>query len=602
MDKTQKILSDIDIARKKGVGRREKRYQVKAIREGKWDEVQFGMFPAEIPEPMVANFIDVAARSTAEAVAPLPSITCANPNMNTDAARKSADKRTKIVNHYVTHSRLGAQNYMAADHLDSYDHTAYLVDPDFDNKTPCIYVLSSLDSYYALNRRGDTVWYASCFRRNVQELIWEFPEYYEQLSILKENRQEDVEVVCYYDREGDYLLVPQLKQTLHFVPNPISRTRVVVAERPRTGNSGRGAYDDLVWVQLGRAKLALYTMRVAEEVANAPLAIPMDAQEVPIGPNAQIRTDQPQNVRRVDLSVPKEPFLEKQSMSDELRLGARHPEGRDGQMDASIITGKGVEALLAGADGQIKTYQGRLASAIQEAISICLELDEALWPNVEKSIRGLEDGAPFETKYRPSKDIAGDYTCSVSYGLTAGLDPNRSLVFLLQALTSGVISVDTVQRQMPFELDVVSEQKRINVEQIRNALLGAIATLPQAIPAMAMQGGDPTALVVKVNNVIQKLQKGASIEDAVAAAFPEPPPAPTPSPEEMAAGGQPGGQAPSQDPLAALQAAAGGMAGGGGGQAGQMGPAEQMIQSIAGTGPSGNPNLSLSARTQRPVQ
>lgn len=593
---TAQILANIDIARKKGVGRREKRYQIKSIREGKWDEVQFGMFPDLIPEPMVANFIDVAARSAAEAIAPLPSFTCANPNMNTDAARKSADKRTKIANSYVTHSRLGQGNYMAADHIDSYDHTAYLVDPDFDAKMPCIYVQPALDDYYALNRRGDTVWYARCFRRNVQELIWEFPEYTETLMELKDRRQEDVEVVCYYDKDADYLILPQLKLELYRVPNPISRCRVVVVERPHTGDQGRGAYDDLAWVQLGRAKMALYTMRIAEDVANAPLAIPMDAQEIPLGPNSQIRTDQPQNVRRVDLSVPKEPFLEKQSMADELRIGSRHPEGRDGVQDASIITGKGVQALMAGYDARIKTLQGRIAAGLTDVLAICFELDEALWPNVEKSIRGLEDGAPFEVKYRPARDIAGDYTCSVSYGLTAGLDPNRSLVFLLQALTSGVISVDTVQRQMPFELDVVGEQKRINVEQIRNALLGSIATLPQAIPAMAMQGGDPTALVVKVNTVIQKLQKGASIEDAVAEAFPPPPPPQPQNPqEEQAEGG-----APPQDPMAALMGGAGG-APPGMEQSGAMGPAQQLLQSIAGTGPTGNPNLSMSARTTRPV-
>lgn len=592
----EQILANIDISRRKNVGRREKRYQIKAIREGKWDEVQVGMFPDLIPEPMVANFIDVAARSAAEAVAPLPSFTCANPNMNTDAARKSADKRTKIVNSYITHSRLGQQNYLAADHIDSYDHTAYIVDPDFDDRVPCIYVESAFDAYYALDRKGRVVWYAKCFRRNVQELIWEYPEYLAALGELKDRHQDDVEVVKYYDKDFDYLLIPQLKLELQRWENPCSRPRVVVVERPHTGEQGRGAYDDLAWVQLGRAKMKLYTMRIAEDVANAPLAVPMDAQDIQIGPNAQIRTDQPQNVRRVDLSVPKEPFMELQSSADELRIGSRHPEGRDGVQDASIITGKGVQALMAGYDARIKTLQGRIAAGLTDVVALCFELDEALWPDVEKSIRGLEDGAPFEVKYKPSRDIAGDYTCSVSYGLTAGLDPNRSLVFLLQALTSGVISVDTVQRQMPFELDVVGEQKRINVEQIRNALLGSIAALPQAIPAMAMQGGDPTALVVKVNTVIQKLQKGASIEDAVADAFPPPPP--PQAPEEAAAGGA----APPEDPMAALMGAAGG---GGGGmpmeQSGAMGPAQQLLQSIAGTGPTGNPNLSMSARTTRPV-
>lgn len=593
----KQVLANIDIARKKSAGRREKMYQVKAIREGRWDEVQPGMFPRDIPEPMVANFIDVAARSAAEATAPLPAFTCANPNMSTDAARKSADKRTKIVNHYITHSRLGDQNMMAADHVESYGFTAYIVDPDFEDKTPCIYVESAFDAYYALNRRGETVWFAKCYRRSVQELIWEYPEYADTLGELKQRRREEVELIRYYDKHSDQVLIPEAGLVLHKVENPISRCRVVVVERPRTGDIARGAFDDLVWVQMARAKMALYTMRIAEEVANAPIALPMDVQEIQIGPNAQFRSENPQNARRIDLSVPNQPFVELQNMANELRIGSRHPEGRDGDMDASIITGKGVQALMAGYDGRIKTLQGRIASGLADVAAICFELDEALWPNVEKSIRGLEDGAPFEVKYRPSRDIAGDYSCSVSYGLTAGLDPNRSLVFLLQALTSGVISVDTVQRQMPFELDVVGEQKRINVEQIRNSLLASVATLPQAIPAMAMQGADPTELVTKINKVIQKLQKGASIEDAVEAAFPPPPPPPQASPEEAAAGG-----AAPQDPLAALMGAAGG-AGGDPAmqQTGAMGPAEQMIQSIAGTGPTGNPNLSMSARTTRPV-
>lgn len=593
MPSVDQILANIDIARRMSAGRREKMYQIKAIREGRWNEVQNGIFPDEVPEPMIANFIDVAARSSAEAIAPLPAFSCANAQMNTEAARKAADKRTKIANSYVTHSRLGPQNILAADHLESCGFTAYIVEPDYDAKQPCIYVESAFDSLFARDKRGKTVWFAKVFRRNVQELIWEYPEYAVQLGDLKSRYQKDVEVIRYYDKDYDYVLIPQCKIVLHQMKNPIDECRVFVTERPKFGETGRGAYDDLVWVQMARAKMALYTLRIAEDVANAPTALPDDAQEFQIGPNAQIRTANPAGVRRVDLSVPNQPFLESQTLRDELNLGGRQPESRDGNMDASIITGKGVQALQAGYDARIKTLQGLLANTLTDVMAACFKLDEALWPNLEKSIRGLEDGAPYEVKYRPARDIAGDYTCSVSYGLTAGLDPNRSLVFLLQALTSGVISVDTVQRQMPFELDVIAEQKRINVEQIRNALLGSIAMLPQAIPAMAMQGADPTALVAKVNAVIKKLQKGSSIEDAVEEAFPPPPP--PQAPDQAAAGGA---GAP-QDPMAQLMAAAGG----GGGQPGmeQGGAAEQLIQSIAGTGPTGNPNLSMSTRTTRPV-
>lgn len=596
MPSVEQIMANIDVARKKSAGRREKMYQVQAIREGRWNEVQNGLFPAEVPEPMIANFIDVAARSSAEAIAPLPAFTCANAQMNTEAARKSADKRTKIANSYVIHSRLGQQNLLAADHIESCGFTAYIVEPDYEARTPCIYVESAFDAYYARDKRGKTAWFAKCFRRNVQELIWEYPEYSAQLGELKARYQKDVEVIRYYDKDADYVLIPQTQTVLHMIPNPIDECRVFIVERPKTGDVGRGAYDDLVWVQMARAKMALYTLRIAEDVANAPTALPDDAQEFQIGPNAQIRTANPQGVRRVDLSVPNQPFVELQNLKDELSIGGRQPESRDGNMNASIITGKGVEALQAGYDGRIKTIQGLIATCLTDVMRACFKLDVAEWPDVEKSIRGLEDGAPYELKYRPGKDIAGDFTCSVSYGLTAGLDPNRSLVFLLQALTSGVISVDTVQRQMPFELDVVSEQKRINIEQIRNALLGSIASLPQAIPAMAMQGGDPTELVTKINTVIQKLQKGSSIEDAVSSAFPPPPPQ---NPDDQAAAGGPG--APPQDPMAQLMAAAGGGGAPTGHPMQEGGPAERMIQSISGTGPTGNPNLSMATRTRRPA-
>jgi hypothetical protein len=587
------VLADIQTAKRRFAGRRERQMDVLAIREGRWEEVAPGFFPEDIPEPMIANFIDVAARATAESIAPLPSFSCSNPSMSTDSARKSADKRTKIANHYVAHSRLGETNQDFADNVNSYGFGAYIVEPDFESKTPCVYVGDTLNALYGLNRKGETVWYAECYLRSVDELMWEYEEYAEQFRSLKDMRQSDVELVRYYGHDEDMVLIPQLKLTLHRIKNPLSRCRVRVVERPKTGQKTRGAYDDVIWIQLARARFGVLTMKIADDVANAPTAVPNDVQDFEVGPNAVLRSDNPQAIRRVDLSVPAQPFMELQSLGDELRLGSRHSEARDGQIDASIITGKGVEALLAGNDGYAKSIQGRIASALTDVLAMCFELDEKLWGNSEKSVRGLQDGAPFELKYKPSRDINGDYTCSVSYGLTAGLDPNRSLVFLLQALTSGVISRDTVQRQMPFDLDVTAEQKRIYVEQHRDALMASVSALAQAIPAMAMQGGDPTEIVTKLSAVVQALQKGDAIEDAVAKAFPPAPPPPqAPAQDPMAAAG---GAAP-QGPEAQLAAMAGGGAPAGGG-----GPAEQLMMALAGTGPTGDPNLSLTTSTRRPV-
>ncbi len=589
-------LANIALGKERFAARAAKNMEVLAIREGRWEEVAPGFFPPDLPEPMVANFIDVAARASAEMIAPLPSFSCSNPNMSTDAARKAADKRTKVVSHYVTHSDLGAQHNMAGDHIDSYGFTTYIVEPDWEARTPCIYVESALGAIYGLDRRGRTIWYARCFRRSIDELKFEYPEYTTVWSDARHTGASTVELIMYYGQDRDMLLIPELKLELHNVENPLGRCRAVVVEAPKTGNNPRGAYDDSIWIQLARAKFGNLTMQIAQDVADAPTAVPDDVQNFETGPNAIIKTANPRDVHKVDLSVPNQPFAELQNLANELRTGARYSELRDGNTDASIITGKGVQALLAGSDNRIKALQGRLAAALSDVIAMCLEMDEILWGNREKSVSGLQDGAPFEMKYKPAKDIAGNYTCSVSYGLTAGLDPNRALVFLLQLQTAGNLSRDTVMRQLPFDLNVTEEIKKIYVENIRDALMGGMAALPQAIPAMAMQGADPTELLVKASAVIQALQKGASIEDAVEKAFP-----PAPPPPEIPAEQQPPAAGGAVPPPGSPAGPGGAPPGAPPGQSAGGTPASDLLMAMAGTGPTGAPNLSFNVSRRKPV-
>lgn len=590
-----RILQNIEIAKARQVERRNKMREIRAIREGKFEDVAPGLFPPDIPEPMVANFIDVAAQSAAEAISPLPSFSCTSPQMNTDAARKLADKRTKIANFYVQHSRLGEHHTMFADRLNTYGFCAYVVEPDFEAKTPCIYVEDAFDALYANNRKGETIWYARCFRRTLRELKWEFQDYYESFSELEEDGRRDIEVVRYYDKDWQLLLIPELKAVLLREENPISRCAVRVVERPKLTDNPRGAYDDLPWVQLARAMMAQFALRITEQVANAPTALPMDVQEYETGPDATLRSDQAGQIHKVAQDVSPLPFTELQNLANELRVGSRHPEGRDGDIDASIITGKGVQALMAGFDQRIKTLQGKIASGLTDVEAMCFEMDEALWPNDTKSVMGLQDGAPFELKYKPSRDIDGNYSCNVSYGLTGGLDPNRSLVFVLQAEMASLISKDTARRQLPIDLNAEAERDRILVEQMRDALMAGVAGLPQTLPAMAMQGGDPTVMISKFAAVIKDLQQGSSIEDAIMKAFAPPPPQ-EPSPEELAAAGGAAPEAmapgePGQDLSGGLAPAA----------AQAQSPVNDLLMALAGTGPSGNPNLSFQASRRRPL-
>ena len=70
-----------------------------------------------------------------------------------------------------------------------------------------------------------------------------------------------------------------------------------------------------------------------------------------------------------------------------------------------------------------------IGEALQDAIAMAFELDEKLWGDQKKNIHGVENGQPYTLTYVPSREIRGDYTVDVEYGLMAGLDPNRALVW-----------------------------------------------------------------------------------------------------------------------------------------------------------------------------
>jgi hypothetical protein len=302
---------------------------------------------------------------------------------------------------------------------------------------------------------------------------------------------------------------------------------VVVARKPSIDGELRGQFDDILGIQLLRNRFALLAMEAAEKSVQAPIVLPQDVQELQLGGDAVIRTANPQGVRRVELNIPAGAFTEQNLLNQELRVGARYPEGRTGNVNASIVTGQGVQALMGAFDTQVKSAQAIFAAALRDVISLCFEVDEKIYPE-EKTIRGVDSGSPYEVTYKPSKDIKQDYSADVRYGMLAGLNPAQGLIFMLQALGGGLISKDMAMRELPFTVNVTQELEKIEIEKMRDALLGSLTAYTQAIPQMATQGQDASEVVRKIAAVIQARQKGQALEDAIEATFaPEPQPVPS---------------------------------------------------------------------------
>ena len=504
---------------------------VLSVRQGDISKVYPSMFSEDYPKPLVANFVDVAARDLAEVMAPLPSFNCSATNMVSDTQRRAADMRTRIANYYVTSSDLQIQMYQGADWFNTYGMLPAMIEMDYETNNPRIRLLNPFGVYPEMDRFGRTVSLVQVVTTDAETLAAQYPEYASQ--IMPHNRWQQgspsVSLVRYHDKDQDLIFLPERQNLiLANVPNPVGKCLANVAMRSSLDGEARGQFDDILSVQLARARFAVLQIQAAEKSIQAPIAIPQDVQELALGPDAIMRSANPQGIRRVPLELPAGVFTESGVLERELRMGARYPETRSGNIDASVVTGRGVQALQAGFDTQVKAAQAQFARLFTEMVSLCFEVDEKIFGNVTKQIKGTDDGTPYTLKYIPSRDIKGEYGVDVRYGIMSGMDPNRAIIALLQMRSDKLVSRDYVRREIPMELNVTQEEQRVDIEEMRDSLRVAVAQYAQAIPMLASQGQDPSQVITRIADVIAGRQKGLQLETIIAKAFAPEPVAPAP--------------------------------------------------------------------------
>ncbi len=535
--------------------------QVLAVREGRMIDVYPDLFPEGLPAPMIANFVDVVARDLAELLAPLPSFNCSTLKSNSNESKKRADLRTQIANNYIYQSNLETQMYEGADYYLTYADMPIIVEPDFDARMPRITVDDPFGSYVEFDRYRRIVSYSKTLIKQLHEIIADYPQFTAALLDGRNpdlvNYEEEVTIVKYYDKDQILMFVPDKNNlVLERAENRLSTVPVRVARRPGLNQKNpRGQFDDVLWVQLARARFSMLSLEAVEKSVQSPLVVPNDVDDFAFGADAIIRTNNAAGVRRVAMELPTGAFTEQSVLQSEMRMGSRYPEGRSGNLEASVITGQGVQALLGSFDTQVKAAQQIFQQVLEQIISICFEMDEVYFPGKKTSI-GSHNGAPYELTYNPATDIKGEYTVQARYGLMAGLDPSRALIFSLQALQAGLVSKDFIMRELPWAMNVASEQERIDTENLRDTLTKALAASAQALPQMVATGqGDPMGLVEKIAETIRLRGEGKVIEDAVAEAFkpkaPEVPAGVEAPVEQTPQAAPPQGEAGAQAPAAA---------------------------------------------------
>jgi hypothetical protein len=581
---------------------------VRAARSGDVTHIMPGMLPDIWPKPIVSNTIDLAARFTAERVGVMPTIQCTSATEVSDLQKRFAAKRTRICHGYVGHSNLKIKLIEAADWFDTYGFVPLLVEPHMGDAYcppgPRLRYENPLGVYYDLDQFGRTRCYIKVYEEDVAVLAAQFPHLAN--AIIRDPSELTsglhIEMVCYMDADQLLVYLPQRNNlVISRMDNRLHRVPVFIAERPKYDRESRGSYDDVTWIYLARAKFAQLGLEAAEKSIQAPLALPADVQKIAFGPDAVIRTNNPQYVRRVALEMSPAAFQVGELLQDEAMVGARFPEGATGKSPGSVVTGRGMQELMGTIDTKVSTAQEAMGHALGDALSMALEMDQIFWPNLKRPLRVQVNGTTYEEFYTPSRDIKGVYQVDITYGMAAGMGPNQAIVFLLQARGDKLISRDFALSQLPFDINVDQEMEKVDVEELNDALKQGMFSMLGAVGVMAQQGQDPVDVIQKAAAAIKAREGGKPLADALIEAFqPKSPPvgsvqpgaAPQPGmgPASPGQAGPGPGAAPTGGAPAPAQAPQGAGPGG-----------QSIMQMLAGLTGGGQPNLTANVRRTAPA-
>ena len=523
----QKIARRVDALRRDHAERDQRHQLVADVRAQKLDNIAPGSLPSAWPRPITANVIDTAARQLAENLAPLPSINCsAGSGMNSERQKKFVARRTKVAYSYVIDSQLKSQMPKGCDWYLTYGLLPIFVEPDFEAGSPRMRLDNPMKTYPQFDLWGKCISYTKVWREAAWKLAAKFPDYRE--AILgkqdaftgKDASDAELEVIKYCDKGVYVLYMPERKNlVLSSMENRFGKVPVAIACKPSWDEQDRGQFDDVIYPHLAANRMAMLGLEATQKNVRAPLALPNDVQKLPFGDDAIVRTDNPDKIRRVGMDIPNAAWQQQALLGEEVMRGTRTPRAATGDVDASIITGQGVNALSGGYDIQISTGQMVIGNALEQALELCFEMDEKFWPDQKKKVSGVINGTPFEEFYTPSKDIKGSYRVSVSYGFAAGMNPHNALVFLLQLRGDQLVPRDFVQRQLPMDVDVAEMQQRVDIEQAEDAVKQGLFQLAASFGMLAQQGMDPTMILHQMATFIDKREKGIPIHKAVLEAF-----------------------------------------------------------------------------------
>jgi hypothetical protein len=509
-------------------------YLVEQVRNGRMHEIA-GMqqyFSDELPRSVTANLVRTAAEDLRNVMGTLPALDCSSGNGIAATDKKRSVTKNRIGRDIWKESNLETTFVNFADFYNSYGFAVFHVEIDRKREMPIIRVENPRGFYYLKDRWGCVVEVAQVLDIPMDELCHLFPE---AEGKLKEGyspaHQGTVQVVRYTHKDsGTLMFVPGCKNlVLASAPSVIDGyLPYFVVEQPSLTDIPGGRFDETVFIQYAKVLMAQYIFRAAERSINAPMVLPRDVGNVEEGVDSHIYTDNWRpGMGIMSLNVPREVMAYSETLEAEAKESAGYPDARNGRINASIVTGRGVEALMGTFDTQVKTAQMLFKRALEDATSYAFKAYMKFYPNKTRTISGIDNGQSYRVNFTPAKDIGKDYEVNCTYGFMLGNSPAQAVMMLLQFQNGDLLSRDSVQKKLPWDIDVDMENRLIHVQRLNDSILSGVAAYSQSLGILLQQGMPANQVFDPIVKLIKARQNGKELAEAALEAFtpPEPDPA-----------------------------------------------------------------------------
>lgn len=362
-----------------------------------------------------------------------------------------------------------------------------------EERNPVIHRLDPRHYYPVNDENGNVIECLVARKVNGYELVRRFPQIKDVIPI----DEADIEEWFWFDAERVRHIIADVSPTgrklsrglvLVDEENELGVVPVVELKRPSFDGERRGMHDQTVHILRVQHHLMSLTVEKTEEEVYPGIAYYDVEGAETFGPGAVMRYRS--EGARFDRFTSQSSFDVKDliaRLEDQARQQSVYPQQLAGEPGASIASGRAIGAAQGALNARLAVAHKQFEWFLEKLSGLVLRFDET-YCDGKKTIYGDSHDRSKPETFLPSRDIAGSYEVTRSYGLGAGSDPTNRETRLQMHLAAGLISRSRSREELDFLEDPLDEEKQISKEQMIDAI-------NQGMLAAASQGDTQSALL-----------------------------------------------------------------------------------------------------------